>query len=51
MSLDLIGWLRYSGLAEVLMGLLFFWFFASLVVAVWASNRGRSGFAWWLLSM
>ena len=33
------------------MGLLFFWFFASLVVAVWASNRGRSGFAWWLLSM
>lgn len=33
------------------MELLGFWFFASLVVAVWASNRGRSGFAWWLVSM
>lgn len=33
------------------MGFALFWFFASLVVAVWASNRGRSGFAWWLLSM
>lgn len=30
---------------------LFFWFVASIVIAVGASSRGRSGFGWFVLSL
>lgn len=32
------------------MDAILFWFFFSVVVAIIASNRGRSGFGWFLLS-
>jgi hypothetical protein len=33
------------------MELFLFWFFFAIVVAVIATNRGRSGFGWFLLSV
>jgi hypothetical protein len=32
-------------------GMLFFWFLGAIAVGVFASNRGRSGFGWFLLSL
>lgn len=33
------------------MEVVFFWFFFSVLVGVWASGRGRSGFGYFVLSM
>jgi hypothetical protein len=33
------------------MELILFWFIASIVVAVYASSRNRTGFGWFLLSL
>lgn len=33
------------------MGIAFFWFIFAIAVGVFASNRGRSGFGWFVLSM
>jgi hypothetical protein len=33
------------------MELILFWFFVSILVAVFASSRNRSGFGWFLLSL
>ena len=32
------------------MGIFFVWIILSIVVAMWAGGRGRSGFAWFLIS-
>jgi ribosomal protein S27E len=33
------------------MAITFFWIIFAIAVGVWASNRGRSGFGWFLLSL
>lgn len=33
------------------MELIFFWLLLSLAVGIWASNKGRSGFGWFLLAI
>ena len=33
------------------MEVFFFWFFGSIAAGIWAANKGRSGFGWFVFSM